>query len=132
MLVSKVQPEIRTKYVDDVLGNYGYFDADAGYELLPRRNPKKAKISYSIRVGQPSVYMEIRYPQVQEGMARLSTASKAPRCYAWARSTIPIRCRPNEPGLRTCCEIAVIIISDRNTSIIKPIRRNRKIASICG
>ena len=71
VLVSKVQPEIRTKYVDDVLGNYGYFDADAGYELLPRRNPKKAKISYSIRVGQPSVYMEIRYPQVQEGMARL-------------------------------------------------------------
>ena len=61
ILISKVQPEYRAKYVLDQLSQFGYFDASATYELLPRRNPKKAKVSYHVRVGEPSCYSSIEY-----------------------------------------------------------------------
>ena len=62
VLVSDVQPDLRVKLVEDILGNYGYFGSEASYELLHRRNPKKAKIDYTIRVGKPYLYSSIQYP----------------------------------------------------------------------
>ena len=50
VLISKVQPDLRTKLIDDILGNYGYFNSTTTYELHPRRNPQKARISYQVHV----------------------------------------------------------------------------------
>ena len=51
VLVSNVQPELRMSVIKDILGNNGYFGADANYELIyNKRNPKKARISYKIEV----------------------------------------------------------------------------------
>lgn len=55
VLISDVRPEIRTKMIDEVLANNGYFRGTASFELIKGRNPKKARISYRINTG--SAYM---------------------------------------------------------------------------
>lgn len=64
VLISKVQPDLRTKLIDDILGNYGYFNSTTTYELHPRRNPQKARISYQVHVGAPWFYDSIVYPHM--------------------------------------------------------------------
>ncbi len=62
VLISKVQPDLRVKLVENILGNYGYFGSHASYDLLPHHNPKKAKITYRIEVARPWFYSSIGYP----------------------------------------------------------------------
>lgn len=52
VLVSDVRPEIRTRMIDEVLANNGYFRGNASYELIMKgKNKKKARISYKIDTG---------------------------------------------------------------------------------
>lgn len=51
VLVSDVRPEVRTKMIDEILDNQGYFRGQASYELIKGRNPKKAKIAYTVNPG---------------------------------------------------------------------------------
>lgn len=51
VLVSDVRPEVRTHMIEQILDNNGYFRGTAGYELLPAKNPKKAKIRYTVVPG---------------------------------------------------------------------------------
>lgn len=51
VLVSDVRPEVRTRMIEQILDNNGYFRGTATYELVKGRNPKKAKISYSVTPG---------------------------------------------------------------------------------
>lgn len=46
--ISTVNPSLRTKVAKNVLRNYGYFRADVTYDLLPQKNPRKAKVAYSV------------------------------------------------------------------------------------
>lgn len=65
ILISKVQPDLRLKVVDDILANYGYFNATSHYELLyDKRNKKKARVSYWVNVPEPYTYSNISYPPV--------------------------------------------------------------------
>lgn len=52
VLISDVRPEVRTKMIDQVLENNGYFSASSSYELLQGKNKKKAKVKYIINAGQ--------------------------------------------------------------------------------
>ena len=62
VLISKVQPDIRVKAVENILNNYGYFGSQASYELLPdKRNPQKARVNYTVNVAPPVRYGEIEY-----------------------------------------------------------------------
>lgn len=55
VLLSAVNPELRTRIVENAAFDHGFFGAEATYEVLPhKRNPKKAKISY--RVALPAPY----------------------------------------------------------------------------
>lgn len=63
VLISRVQPEVRVKVVEDILDNYGYFGSSASYELLPKRNSKKARLSYFVQVARPWFYDSIAFPQ---------------------------------------------------------------------
>lgn len=51
VLVSDVRPEVRTKMMDEILDNNGYFQGAATYELIKGKNPKKAKILYKVDTG---------------------------------------------------------------------------------
>lgn len=53
VLVSSVRPQLRTKMLDEILDNNGYFSGTASYELVHPSNPKKASILYTIHPGNP-------------------------------------------------------------------------------
>ncbi len=53
VLVSDVRPEVRTRMIEQILDNHGYFRGKASYELIPARNPRKAKIQYRVYPGAP-------------------------------------------------------------------------------
>lgn len=53
VLVSDVRPELRTRVIDQLLSNNGYFGATTTYRLNRGRNPRKASISYDIYPGRP-------------------------------------------------------------------------------
>ena len=50
VLMSQVNPELRSSVARSVLRNNGYFRGDVTYELVPQKNPKKCKISYTIHL----------------------------------------------------------------------------------
>ncbi len=51
VLVSDVRPEIRTKMIEDVLADNGYFRASSSYTLNQGKNKKKASITYNVNSG---------------------------------------------------------------------------------
>lgn len=48
VLMSSVNPEMRALVAKNLLRSNGYFNADVSYEVLPQKNPKKAKLSYTV------------------------------------------------------------------------------------
>ena len=48
MLISKVQPELRTRVAEQVLENYGYFGSRASDSLLHRKHGRKAAVNYTL------------------------------------------------------------------------------------
>ncbi|MDE5929555.1 MAG: hypothetical protein K2H03_03640, partial [Muribaculaceae bacterium] len=53
VLVSDVRPELRTKMLDQMLDNNGYFRGVTTYTLNKGKNPKKASVSYTVYPGEP-------------------------------------------------------------------------------
>lgn len=51
VLISDVRPEVRTKMIDEILDNNGYFRGAATYELVQGKNKKKASILYKVATG---------------------------------------------------------------------------------
>ena len=51
VLMSWVNPELRAQVAQTVLHNHGYFHGQVGYNVVPQRNPKKAKIGYDVSMG---------------------------------------------------------------------------------
>lgn len=52
VLISSVSPEMRAKVAANTLHNYGYFRGKVDYEVLPQKNPRKAKVAYNVHAGQ--------------------------------------------------------------------------------
>ena len=71
VLISKVQPELRTRVAEQVLENYGYFGSRASDSLLHRKHGRKAKMNYTLRIAPPFRYSEITYPAVEGGLKPL-------------------------------------------------------------
>lgn len=64
VLVSTVNPEVRVKVAQNLLKESGYFRGSASYQLIPNpKDPKQAKILYSISMQKPYTYDSIRYMQ---------------------------------------------------------------------
>lgn len=51
VLVSDVRPSVRTHMIEQILDNNGYFRGTATYDLLPAKNPRKARIAYTVTPG---------------------------------------------------------------------------------
>lgn len=46
--VSTVNPTVRALVAQNTLRNYGYLNGSVSYEVLPEKNPRKAKVSYTV------------------------------------------------------------------------------------
>ena len=51
VLVSDVRPEVRTKMIDEILDDNGYFSGTSSFSLNQGKNKKKASITYTISSG---------------------------------------------------------------------------------
>ena len=61
VLMSWVNPELRAQVAQGVLRNHGYLNGQVGYEIIPRKNPKTAKISYDVHPGRLYLLDSIGY-----------------------------------------------------------------------
>ncbi|MCM1221962.1 MAG: BamA/TamA family outer membrane protein [Lachnospiraceae bacterium] len=64
VLVSAVKPQARVKMMESVLDNNGYFGSTATYDIVTdKKNPKKARINYTVEVGEPYLIDSLIYFQ---------------------------------------------------------------------
>ncbi len=62
VLLSKVNPDLLADVASNVLKYYGYFNNNVEAEIIPsKKNPKKAKVSYTATLGAPCYYDSIEY-----------------------------------------------------------------------
>ena len=62
VLISDVQPNLRLKLVENTAKEYGYFGVKTGYEVVyNKRNPKKAKLIYNVRIPTAHVIGNVEY-----------------------------------------------------------------------
>lgn len=71
VLISKVQPGLRSQVAVQALENHGYFGSQATDSLRYRRKGRKAKVDYTLRIAPPWFYGEVSYPKVDTTMAPL-------------------------------------------------------------
>lgn len=54
VLVTDVRPDVRIKMLENILSKNGYFASSASYDILyDKKNPKKARINYTVNAGTP-------------------------------------------------------------------------------
>ncbi len=70
VLISDVQPELRSAVAAQVLGDYGYFASEGRSQLRYRKNGRKAKVLYALRVAPPWYYSSVEYPEVNGDIGR--------------------------------------------------------------
>ena len=70
VLISNVQPQLRVGLVEDILDNLGYFGSTASYEVIQKRNPKKARLNYRIEIAEPWFYDSISFPAVKDPITK--------------------------------------------------------------
>ena len=60
VLISDVRPDLRVKMMEDMLAKNGFFGATSTYELLyDKRNPKKARVNYTVNLPAPKRISEV-------------------------------------------------------------------------
>ena len=61
VLMKRVNPQARVDMINTILRNNGYFTSSASYTIHPKKNPKKAKISYDVNVNPPYTIGNVQY-----------------------------------------------------------------------
>lgn len=62
VLISGVNPKLRAQVATNRLQNYGYFNGKVSEEIIhDKKNPKKAKVNYTIVMGEAYTYDSIEY-----------------------------------------------------------------------
>lgn len=79
VLISNVAPQTRTKVANNTLHSFGYLNSTVNYEVLSQRNPKKAKIAYTLRPGQLFYLDSIEYRGFDSTADSLLRATRAER-----------------------------------------------------
>ncbi len=68
VLLSDVKPGLRAQVASNRLLNYGYFNGYVTEETIPdKKNPRKAKVSYTVTLNRPYTYDSIEYRHFSEG-----------------------------------------------------------------
>lgn len=80
VLISTVNPELRTRIASNLLREYGYFNGTATYESEPdSKNPRKARLSYRITLNDPYTYDSIAYVRLRHRIDTLIQRDSAGR-----------------------------------------------------
>jgi len=77
VLLSRVNPELRSQVAQSVLKNHGYFNGRVESNIISGKNPKKAKIAYTVNMGHLWTLDSITYvgyTEEQDSLIRLSMA----------------------------------------------------------
>lgn len=61
VLLSTVSPETRARVATNTLRNHGYFSGRVSSHVIPQRNPRKAKVAYSVYAGPLHRFDSIAY-----------------------------------------------------------------------
>ena len=77
VLISKVQPGVRSQVAVQALENFGYFGSRVMDSLRYRKKGRKAKIDYTLHIAPPWFYGSISYPQVNGPMSTLVDSLRA-------------------------------------------------------
>lgn len=66
VLITTVNPDVRINVAKNLLNEYGYFNGETSYEIITNtKNPRKAKISYSISMNHPYTLDSIEYLSIR-------------------------------------------------------------------
>lgn len=79
VLMSWVNPQLRASVASEVLRAHGYFRGKVNYNIVEQRNPKEAKIGYTVNMGHLFTIDTLHYagfPAVADSLIR-STAAHA-------------------------------------------------------
>jgi len=71
VLMSQVNPALHASVAQSLLRNYGYYRSNVSYETTTLSNPKKAKLTYSIRLDSLFTYDSIAYTNFPSPMQAL-------------------------------------------------------------
>lgn len=67
VLISSVNPDIRVKAATNLLHDYGYFNGNVGYELIPsKKDKRKSKILYTVNMGHGYCIDTVMYAHFNE------------------------------------------------------------------
>ena len=61
VFISSVNPEVRSKVATNLLHDYGFFRGRVTEQLVPQKNPRKAKVSYRVDAGHLFTLDSIQY-----------------------------------------------------------------------
>lgn len=76
VLITTVNPEVRVKVAKNLLTEYGYFNGETSFEVIPNpKNPRKAKVSYRIAMNHPYTLDSIQYLPIHRGADSLIEAT---------------------------------------------------------
>lgn len=73
--ISTVNPAFRAEVAENTLHNYGYFDSRVGYSVDTLAGSRKAKLSYTLYLGEAWRYGKVEYLGFSPAMNRLIHAS---------------------------------------------------------
>ena len=76
VLMSWVNPTLRASVAQSVLRNHGYFQGSVGFETITQKNPKKAKIAYTVDMGRLYTIDSLEYigfPAAADSMIRATS-----------------------------------------------------------
>ena len=66
VLISTVNPEVRSNIARNLLNENGYFNGTTGYEIIPdKKDSLKAKVKYQLTMNEPYTYDSIEYRRLQ-------------------------------------------------------------------
>lgn len=76
VLMSSVNPMLRAQVARELLRSRGYFSAYVGYDVITQSNPKKAKVAYSVNLGELHTIDTLSYVNFPDKAQQLIEASK--------------------------------------------------------
>ncbi len=72
VLISDVRPELRTRMLEQILDDNGYFSGSASYELIPgKKNKRKASVAYSVHTGPAYCFRNLEFPADSTDLSRM-------------------------------------------------------------
>lgn len=80
VLISTVNPEVRVKVARNLLNEYGYFQGESAFEVIPdEKNPRKAKLAYTITMNHPYTLDSVEYVHIRHRADSLIDATAGER-----------------------------------------------------